>query len=218
MTNDSKLPTTGPSLVDRLKAKTAEQAGAIQALTQSELQQHRKNLTDLSQHALSTTRDVIDSQVSQIKQALSGTAQQVTDAMTAPEQQIIAALNQGAEQIRALNKTLDSTNSTLKKSLEQTTAVIKTQQSDLTAEVQDQTRRLLWMLKIPVLATVAAVLAVCLTVCAATWGWTIYRLDQLQQIEAQAAQRLAQTQQTINQLTEQFCATPAGLKACQTLK
>jgi cell division protein FtsL len=77
-----------------------------------------------------------------------------------------------------------------------------------------QQQFLLWMMKLPMLG----VLTFCLLVCAGTWVWSEYRINQAEERETVAAQKVAEREALIDSLTLEFCKTPAGKKACSTPK
>jgi hypothetical protein len=81
---------------------------------------------------------------------------------------------------------------------------LKAHQSAMAKESATSRNQMRWLLMWPLLAS--ALLSVLLIVLSSLWSW--YQVSELDKKEAA-------TQQRIQQLTNEFCQTPAGLKTCR---
>lgn len=252
MTQDSKSNLTGPtpsapnsvsSLADRLKAKTAQEAAAIQSATQNELALHQQHLRDLSTNVVNSTVAAIESSVTkaawsleesgkeaetalkQTTELMRSSSQQVTQELTVLQtdlhskgEKMRAELDEASESLSERLKGVDGavkqTQGRFVKAAKATADAVDEQQSEVREAVQKQTQQLIWLMKIPMLI----VLGFCLLACAGVWGWTAYRMNQAEERETLAQMKVDQIQTRINQLTQEFCATPAGRKSCTSPK
>lgn len=252
MTQDSKSNLTGPtpsapnsvsSLADRLKAKTAQEAAAIQNATQNELALHQQHLRDLSTNVVNSTVAAIEASVTkaawsleesgkeaettlkQTTELMRSSSQQVTQELTALQtdlqgkgQTMRDSLDQASgsltEQLKGIDSAVKTTKGRFVNAAKVTADAVDEQQSEVREAVQKQTQQLIWLMKIPMLI----VLGFCLLACAGVWGWTAYRMNAAEQRELAADQHLAQRQAQVDQLAKEFCATPAGRKSCTPKK
>ncbi len=144
------------TLAKVLAENEAQDLQRIEALTNEQLGRHAQSLRTLSSDELASMKSAIDSMTSTLNAALNGT----------PDQDgILPAIASQARTIAAgIGKQTAATDLALEK----------------------QTRRLLWLLNMPLLA----MLGLCLATCAATWGWSAYRIGQAR--DAMAEQALAE--------------------------
>ncbi len=126
------------SLAEQIKARTEADRALIEDQTLRLLEQHAQSLRQLSSAALTSTTSAIESETAKLTEALTGLAGTID------------------RQSAALAKSTGS----LKK---QTDAQVQ----KLEAEIAAQTKRLLWLMRWPVLVT----LGLCLAICAGTWGY-----------------------------------------------
>lgn len=112
-------------------------------------------------------------QLSELIQQRTERDRQQTEAQTSEQ------LSLHAQSLTQLsNAALDTTKSVIESrhkamaaSLNSTKKQIEAQQQTLQDEIEKQTKRLLWLLKMPVLAAILAALAVCLVLCLGTWAY-----------------------------------------------
>ena len=139
-------------LAEQIKDRTEADRALIEDQTSKLLEQHAQSLRQLSSAALTSTRSVIESETAKLGKALSGLAATIDKQSTAL-----------ANSTGSLKKQADA------------------QGQKLEAEIEAQTKRLLWLMRWPLLGT----LAVCLLTCAGTWGyWTLAKPYSLQQMNS----------------------------------
>lgn len=113
--------------------------------------------------------------------------QQVVDQLTQ------AQLSQHAQSLQKL----------LSDALATTEAAIQHQAEALNALHQASLRRLRWLMLWPVLASLC--IALLLPIAAGAWSWWTVN---------QARQQVTDHEARLQQMTQQFCSSPAGLKQC----
>lgn len=155
------------SLSEQIRAQTERDRELIEQQTQTLLDQHAQTLRQLSAAALNTTRAAIESQAGTL------------DSMTAEvQQQTGKTLEALAEALTQISETLNGRKTEKGKpqggilpALKQTELATRTatraQAGELEAAIKAQTIKLLWLMKWPLLGTVA----VCLTICLLTWAY-----------------------------------------------
>lgn len=137
------------SLSEQIRAQTERDRELIEQQTQALLDQHAQTLRLLSDAALSTTRAAIDSQAGKTLEALT---------------QIGETLNgRKTEKGKLQGGILPA----LKQTELATRTATRAQAGELEAAIKAQTTRLLWLMKWPLLGTVA----VCLIICLLTWTY-----------------------------------------------
>ena len=141
-------------LAEQIKDRTEADRALIEDQTSKLLEQHAQSFRQLSSGALISTRSVIESETAKLEKALTGLA------ATIDKQSAALANSTGS-----LKKQTDA------------------QGQKLEAEIEAQTKRLLWLMRWPLLGT----LAVCLLVCLGTWGyWKLAKPWSVEQMGAGA--------------------------------
>lgn len=225
------------SLQARLQQKQLQEADAIRQQTENALKAHAASLKTLSDDALHTMRSVTENAIQQlqstlestlqlskndIQQALKVGGQQIHDqartviaGLDEKHLQLQSTLNQGAEALTAatakMTKAVAHTTATVQKQQTTLRQQIETNTEELKEQLESNNRQLLWLLKMPLMA----LLAVCLTLFGSTLAWTAYQVHDLDRTLAEKHQELSRVQTQINQLTTEFCRSPAGQGRCR---
>lgn len=133
----------------------------------------------------------------QSRQAVADLRQEWTDLKTAIAQQQTAVSQSMLKHYTSLQAATDQQSTTLQ------------------GESKQQTRRMVWLLRIPIVTGVGASLICCLSL----YGWAHYELTtsrpEVAATITQAEAQLAQLKATTAALAEKFCATPAGKRNCK---
>lgn len=165
-------------LASLLAEKTASDRRQVEQLMQSELQQLAESLRQQSSDALNGTVSDIRSEFrahfAELRSHFSAQAQVTARELEKIEEQIkligdpVQALTEKLAGVsQQITNDLALPAKGIKTSLSQAQTAIKTQRDALEAEIVEQTKRLTWLMRWPILGT----LAVCLVICGLTWGY-----------------------------------------------
>lgn len=185
MANDS----TVQSLAERLAEKTARDRAQVEALMQNELHALAQTLKQQSAAELNgimtAIRNEIKEDFSELRsrfgaqisitcselekiekrvQGVTDSIAQIETSETSPIVSLRSTLEGVSQQITS---DLSAPAKGIKLTLSQAQTAIKTQRDTLENEIKEQTKRLLWLMRWPILGT----LAVCLVICGLTWGY-----------------------------------------------
>lgn len=176
-------------LASMLAEKTAQDRQQVEQLMQGELQALAETLKQQSSAALlGTVRDIkneIEAHFSETRSHFEAQASetvrnlgQIEDRIKAIHDSIAQIETSETSPIKALSSKLEGVSKQItddlttpakgiKLTLTQAQDAIKTQRDGLEAEIKEQTKRLIWLMRWPVLGT----LALCLVICLLTWGY-----------------------------------------------
>lgn len=154
MEKDSKsaltvAPPSGPnsvlSLADRIKAKTKTDAELIQKKAEDEQQQLGLALTNLSQNALSTTKDVINGQLSALTEGVESTATTIKTALTDQGEAIATSISSIKDQAEKMTDSLTGPDKSIQSLLKEANQTLATAKAEA-EETISQAKQWFWML------------------------------------------------------------------------